>query len=224
MKYLSIVLAGFLVGAAIACLAVYYNPLTDERVDELGSFDWVFDYGFPGSGVLTFTHGGDLPLPVEPAGAPELWEKTIRSTTMAVVALEGDETEPTALASKLSVPSQETDFLTSGVIMNDYWLLTVPGEGSLFMVGDSNVWPLMKDTVVPVTLLNRPWPGPRDYQPTAGPGIRGTALVLGATGRFAAQEGSAIERYRVKRFGRANGIEEFAGEVHLRIVDTAPLE
>jgi hypothetical protein len=224
MKYLSIVLAGFLVGAAIAGLAVYYNPLTDERADELGSFDWVFDYGFPGNGVLTFTHNGEVPLPVEPAGAQELWEKTIRSTTMAVVALEGDEPTPAALASKLSVPSQETDFLTNGVILNDYWLLTVPGEGSLFMVGDSNVWPLIKDTLVPVTLLNRPWSGPRDYQPTSGPGLRGTALVLGATGRFETQEGSAIERYRVNRFDRAGGVEEFTGKVHLRIVDTAPLE
>lgn len=222
MKYLSIVLAGFLAGAAVACLAVYYNPLIDERGDELGSFDWVYHYGFPGQGVLAFTHGGAAPLPFEPAGAPELWEKTIRSAAMAVVALDGGEAAPAALASKISIPSEATDFLTNGVILNDYWLLTVPGGGSLFMLGDSNVWPLMKDTVVPVTLLNRPWPGPHDYQPTEGPGLRGTALVLGATGRFEAQEGSAIERYRVNRFSRADGVEDFAGEVHLRIVDTAP--
>jgi hypothetical protein len=109
-------------------------------------------------------------------------------------------------------------------MVDDYWLLTAPGEGSLFVLGDSNVWPVVRDNVLPVSLLDRPWAGPRSYRSTNGPGVRGTALAVGATGRFAGSEGSAIERLHLNGYSRAAGVESFAGELLLRLVEPAAAE
>ena len=218
MKYLWALVGGLLVGAAAGGVLLYFNPLTGSRAAEIGAFDRVLRYRFPAD-VSVFTHGGRAPLPLQPAGVAELWETTVRSSALGALTLSEDDGRPEAVASRIIAPSDRTELLGRGMIANDYWLVTVPGAGSLFVVAESNLWPLIKDTVLPVTLLGRPWSGTRSYVPTDGPGLRGTALVVGATGGFEAQEGSALERYRVNEFNRSEGLAELSGELHLRLVD-----
>ena len=218
MKYLWALIGGLLVGAAVGGLLLYVNPLTGSRAMGVGTFDRVLEYSFPAD-VSAFTHSGRAPLPLKPAVVPELWETAVRSTVLGVITLSGDDARPEAVASRVITPSDRTELLGRGMIADDYWLVTVPGAGSLFVVSESNVWPLVKDTVLPVTLLGRRWSGARSYVPTDGPGLRGTALVLGATGRFEVQEGSALERYRVNAFSRSEGLEDLSGELHLRLLE-----
>jgi hypothetical protein len=113
--------------------------------------------------------------------------------------------------------SADTDLLLNGVLLHDYWLLTLPNEGTVFVRAESNVWPFVKTTLVPVWFLGRPWRGPADYRTTAGPGAQGSAVVLGATGRVKGVEGSAVEQYRLTAFDRAAGSAAAIGELQLRL-------
>ena len=88
---------------------------------------------------------------------------------------------------------------------DDDWLVTISGEGSFFIRADSNLWPFLKETLIPVWYLDRPWQGPRNYRPTAGPGEGGSAIVAGATGRFANLEGTAVESYELSGFDKIRG-------------------
>ena len=85
----------------------------------------------------------------------------------------------------------------------------------MFLQADTNVWPFLKETL-PVWYLGRPWDGPADYRPTAGPGA-GTAAVLGATGRFVGVEGTAVEQYRLTDLDPASRSIAAVGELHLRM-------
>ncbi|HEX7081125.1 MAG TPA: hypothetical protein VF329_08940 [Gammaproteobacteria bacterium] len=212
--------AGLVAGIAVGGAVLYWNPITAAPAVAEGEFDRALHYALP-AGAVVLTHGGGLPMTRRPDDVAELWESALRSVAAGTLVLSGEDGAPEAVGSRITVPSERTDLLFEGVILDDYWLVTVPGEGSLFVVEQSNVWPTMKDTLLPA-VLGRGWPGPRSYTPTEGPGIGGTALVIGATGRFAAQEGSAVERYRLDRFTSAHGIEALAGELDLRLLDSAP--
>ena len=218
-RYLFVMAAGLLAGALVAAGLLYVNPLTATASGELGRFDRSLRYDFPADDVLILTHADSAGLPTVPADVTALWESSVRSTVNALIALAEGDGAPEALASKIMVPSARTELLDAGVVVDDHWLVTVPGQGSLFVLGHSNVWPAIRENVLPVQLLGRPWSGPRSYRTTQGPGLRGTALVVGATGRFRSQQGSAVERFELNAFSRGSGVESFAGELHLRLVD-----
>ena len=221
IKHVVTAVAGLALGAAAGAGLLYVNPLTAAPPAETGAFDRVLRYGFPSDDVLVLTHAGNVPMIARPAGVQELWESSIRSTVAGLVAMRESEGPAVAAASKITVPSARTDLLGAGVVVDDNWLLTVPGQGSLLVLGHSNVWPAIKENLLP-GLLGRPWTGPRSYRTTEGPGLRGTALVVGATGRFEAQHGSAVERFELDAFSRDGGFEKFTGELRLRLVSEDP--
>jgi hypothetical protein len=89
----------------------------------------------------------------------------------------------------------------------------------MFLRADTNVWSFLKETLLPVWYLGRPWGGPADYRPTAGPGATGAAVVIGATGRFAGLEGTALEQYRLTDLDPASRSIAAVGELHLRLAE-----
>jgi len=218
MRYAFVALLGLLIGAAAAGAVIYYNPLTETRGPEPDVADRTLHYDLPGE-VLGFTLG-ERALP---PGAAKIdggfWEETIDRTALLGLVLNDASNKPVAVASRLLAGSPSTDFLLSGVRVSDYWLLTIPQEGTLFLRADTNVWPFLKSTLLPVWYFGRPWGGPADYRPTAGPGEHGDALVVGATGRFTGLEGTAIERYRLTDLDPASRSVAAIGELHLRLVE-----
>ena len=213
-----VALLGFLVGAAGAGGVIYYNPLTntvgatpDESQRSLHSV-------LPGE-VLGFKLGERALPPGAAHTVDGFWEETIARTALLGVVLSDIDDKPVAVATRLIAGSPSTDFLLRGVRLSDYWLLTIPGEGALFLRADTNVWPFLKETLVPVWYLGRPWSGPADYRPTAGPGTTGAAVVIGATGRFTGVEGTALEQYRLTDLDPASRSIAAVGELHLRIAE-----
>jgi hypothetical protein len=208
MKYLAIALLGLLLGAAAAGAVLYFNPLTAERAPATGNYDGAWRYALP-QDALTFERGMGTYLPDEVAPAGELWEKSIQSSALLALRLRDAEGNPSAIASRLLAGSRETDLLLRGLLVADHWLITVPGQGSVFVRAETNVWPLLKDTVIPVRYLDRAWEGPIEIKPTAGPHSTGAALAIGATGSFASVRGEAAEAYRL------NGIAPLAADGQL---------
>jgi len=216
MKYLWTLLAGVLVGVTLALTALYFNPMTQSPGPLPASDDEVFTYGSPLTAELAFTHGNLSRLPTYPAGIPALWEGTINKSALSVVLLRGAD-GTAAVASRVSYPSEDTELLRNGVLLNDDWVVSIPGQGSLHINGQSNWWPFLKEMLIPVWYLGRPWSGPSDYAPTAGPANGARALVRGATGRFAGLTGTAAERYSVREFDDRVGPRQAVTEIYWRL-------
>ena len=216
MRYLVVAALGLLIGAAAAGAAIYYNPLIATKPSAQPDVaDRALHYSLP-SEVLGFALGDEVVPPGTPKHDSSLWEETIDRTAMLSLLLDDAHDKPTAIASRLLAVSPRTDFVLTGVRVNDYWLLTIPGEGTLFLRADTNVWPFLKETL-PVWYLGRPWKGPVDYSPTAGPGEHGEAVVVGATGRFAGLEGTAIEKYRLTDLDPAARSAAATGEIDFKL-------
>jgi hypothetical protein len=216
MKYLGVWLFGALVGAAAAAVLVYYNPLTERGGGT--SFDgaWALEYDFPDESAIAFTHDGHLNLPAMHREREPLWERSISALRIDALTLNSSDGVPTALVSRISAPSPETDLLLRGVVVSDLWLISVPGQGSLVVHGENNLWPLLKDSFVHVGLLRGEWRGPAEYAVTAGPIGRGAAEVYGVSGRFAGLRGTAGESYELRGFDREKGIEAMRGKLAIR--------
>ena len=216
MKYLFVAILGLLLGAAAAGAVLYYNPLTQRAAAAPGSADRVLHYSLPDQ-VLEFALGDDAELLGQATGDDGLWEETIDRAAVLGLVLNDAADRPAAIASRLLLASPATDLLLRGVLLSDYWLVTIPGEGTLFVQADSNVWPFVKQTLVPVWYLERPWQGPVEYLPTVGPGDANTAIVMGTAGAFEGRNGSAVERYNVTDLNAARRSAAAVGELHLHL-------
>jgi len=221
MKTLLVAFSGFSVGAAAALALLYYNPLTATPQVDVAASVRTLHYELPAQ-ALSFSRGERALLPGVAVGADELWEETISRAALLALSLDDADGAPAAAASRLLQPSKDTDLLLTGVVVNDFWLLTVPGEGSLFLRADSNIWPFLKSTFIPTWYLGRSWAGPADYRPTVGPGPA-SAVVIGATGRYTNLAGYASETYRVNALDRERRTVALAGELRLDVEETPVL-
>lgn len=220
MRYFWTLFAGFLLGALLAITGLYFNPLTGTLGPLPESDNTVFTYASPVTSELVFTHGNRSRVPSHPSGIADLWEETISKSALSVVLLRGSD-GTAAIASRISYPSEETDLLRSGVLLTDDWVVSFPGQGSLFVNAHSNWWPFLKQVLIPVWYLGRPWPGPSEYSPTVGPANGVWAFVSGATGRFAGLTGTAGERYLVQEFDEHVGPRRAQSELYWRLEDPA---
>lgn len=219
MKTLIVVVLGLLVGAALAGGVLYYNPMTETSAGEPGPTDRLLRYSLPDQ-VLDLALGEKAEWLGYSAGDDALWEETIDRTAMLGLVLTDEQNQPVGIASRLMAVSPDTDLLLRGMLVRDYWLVTLPREGTLFVRADSNVWPFVKQTLVPVWYLERPWHGPVEYRPTVGPGAEKTAEVVGIAGAFVERDGSAVERYSLTALDPVSRSAAGVGELYLHL--TAP--
>jgi hypothetical protein len=216
MKYLFVAVVGLMLGAAGAGLVLYFNPLAEKSAPMPNATDRVLRYSLPDH-VLEFAVGEDARLFGQETGEDGLWEETIDRAAVLGLVLNDGSNQPAALASRLLSTSPDTDLLLRGVLVSDLWLVTIPGEGTLFVQADSNAWPFLKETLVPVWYLEQPWSGPAEYWPTVGPGADESAVVVGVTGSFRGSEGSAVERYEVTALDPARHVALAKAELHLNL-------
>lgn len=214
MKYLLVLVVGCVLGAVTAAALLMVNPLTRRGGSEIAAADLHYRHALPES-YHALTHGGTLPGPHIPAEIDELWEKAVERSALALVALRDDQGAPAAVASRVAWPAKRTDLLTRGLIVDDLWLVTAPGRGSMFVTAESNLWPVLSDTLVSTRLLQRPFNGPRDYRPVAGPSSARMARVRGATLEFERMTGVATEHWRIENFDAAIGLERLTGELRI---------
>lgn len=207
---------GIIVGGAAGLALLYVNPLTLTRAVAPDAADRTLRYQLP-QHSLVFMHGDRALLPGTAASDEQFWEETISRTALLSLSLNDAANVPAAVASRLIQASTDTDLLLRGVLVSDYWLLTIPGEGSLFLRADTNLWPFLKQAFIPTWYLGRTWKGPADYQPTVGPGPQQSALIIGGTGSFADFGGSAVEQYRLTTLDPVSRRVALDGELRLHL-------
>lgn len=216
MRYLLVAIVGLVLGAAAAGAVIYFNPLAEKSSPAPNPAARVLHYSLPDQ-VLEFSVGEDARLFGQDTGDDSLWEETIDRAAVLGLVLSDAESRPAAIASRLMAPSMESDLLRSGVLVSDYWLITIPSEGTVFVHADSNAWPFLKETLLPVWYFDRPWQGPAEYWPTVGPSTDDSALVVGLTGSLRGSEGSAVERYELAALDPARRLASATGEIHLEL-------
>lgn len=217
MKYLLSLVFGILVGTACAAALLFFNPLTRSQGSAAADDAWVLSYSMRPADLWVSTHDDSVDLPVVPADLPLLYEQGIKGSILMAMPLQFSGGQ--AQATRISVPSANTEFLQSGFVTDDYWLVSVPGRGSLFVHAESNQWPLLRDTLVSVNWLRRDWKGAAEYLPTRGP-VRAGASVLGLSGEFAGISGHAKERIDVLSYD--SSALQLSGELLLELDDSAP--
>ena len=213
MKYLVVAVLGLFGGAALAGAMLYFNPFSLGSAAPSSS-GRVLQYTLPDD-VLELALGADARLLGVDGGADALWEETIDRSAVMGLTLNDANRQPVAIASRLTSVSPQTDLVLRGVLLSDFWLVTIPGEGTLFVHTDSNAWPFLKETLVPVWYLDRPWHGPAQYWPTVGPGTDDAGVVVGVAGTFSGGDGSAVESYELTALDRANGSALARGALHV---------
>jgi hypothetical protein len=216
MKHLLVAIVGLVLGAAAASVLLYYNPLAAKAASQPSPTARVLHYSLPDQ-VLEFAVGEDARLFGQDTGRDSLWEETIDRTAVLGLVLNDATNQPAAVASRLMATSADTDLLLRGVLVSDHWLVTLPGEGTLFVRAESNAWPFLKNTLVPVWYLERPWNGPAEYWPTVGPGADESGVVLGITGAFRGSEGSVVEHYEISALDRERDLALAKAELHLSL-------
>jgi hypothetical protein len=216
MKYLFVAVLGLVLGVVLAGAVLYFNPFSTTAAAQPNATDRVLHYSLPDD-VLEFALGADARLFGQELDDGSLWEDTIDRAAVLGLALKDDADQPVAIASRLMTVSAETDLLLRGVLLSDHWLVTMPGEGTLFVRADSNAWPFLKQTLVPAWYLERPWRGPEAFWPTVGPGSDEAAVVVGVAGGWRGREGSAVERYEITALDPARNVALANGELYLNL-------
>ncbi|MGD8339226.1 MAG: hypothetical protein PVH89_00510 [Gammaproteobacteria bacterium] len=199
MKYALSLTGGLLLGVISALALVYFNPLIRGQGEHTDNDAWVLEYRLAADETWLSTHDERVEIPLVPKAAPLLWEDGIRGAWLAAMPLEAGSGDAPAAATRISLPSSKTNFLNSGVVVDDYWLISVADAGTLLVRGTNNQWPLLRDTVVSVDLLRRDFAGPTTYDATRGPDD-GHAVVTGITGAYQSSRGRAHERVSLETY------------------------
>ena len=223
MRVLLVFFVGLLVGLSVAAALLYFNPLTDVEAPSADDAQWLL-YDSPLGSNLFLTHRGELPLRSNPDAVPELWESTIDGTVVLLVELRRSDGSLFGLGTRISALSEDTELLRNGVQLDSYWTVSAPGKGSLFVAQQENVWPVLKEVVLPTVYFTQGWRGTKGYALNAGPLPTGHGLVLGATGEFRDQRGRALERYELRRYSGTEGPVDMSAELGILLPPPAKTE
>lgn len=217
MKYVLGLLTGIILGVLVGGVLILFNPLTLNQSDPLMDPELVFNYALAPENTWLSTHDDRLEIPVVPRDAQLLWENGVKGGLIAAMPLDGESGSPSAAGTRISFPSSKTEFLHSGLLVEDYWLITVPDAGTIFVHATSNHWPLLRDTLVRVDWLKRSWNGPGQYKPTQGPANAG-AEVSGLTGAFEGLRGHGHEQLSLDSY--AGSLEPLTGQLMIKLSDS----
>lgn len=213
MKYLLALAIGLLLGAATGAALIYFNPMIMGASASPPAAGVSFDYALDGGRrVLVSTRDSVPGLPLTPARQPALWERGIRGSVLESVVLADDSGAAAAVATRLVVPSSASDAVRAGILTDDHWLITLPGRGSVIAAGQSNIWPLLRDSVVRVDLLKRPWEGAKRYSLLRG----GGADVTGASGEYLGIRGVMSESVALDDYAQS-GFAGLAGQIGIEL-------
>jgi hypothetical protein len=217
VKLLVTLFAGLLLGAVLALGLLYVNPFSRGASEAVvvGEDPLVLVHEAPPAGAAAFTRGPLLDWPTRPTDVPELWETAIDTTAAALLAPTREDGSPGAAVTRFSVPSADSRLLTRGLLLDNVWLVTFADDsGTAFVASRENVWPAIRDAVLPASRAPHRWEGRLELAPAAGPGPLGVGTVQGLNGEIAGRRGELVTRYELIRYAPETGP---AGEVTLEL-------
>lgn len=222
MKFVIALLAGILVGGALFLLLLYHNPfagnpslspllVSGQKLIELS-------YSPAPADVIALTNNGEVSVPPVPAGVEELWEPTVRRTRVLVTQLIDVRGEPAGIGIKFSSDSEQTRVLNADVLVDSAWHIWLPDRGSLFINQTENLWPYLRNVVVPARLSSSDdWRGTWFGITTSGPGALGTGRVTGGSGEFAGIRSESVESISARAWSVDGGPVAVTGSLSISL-------
>jgi hypothetical protein len=210
MKHVIALVLGLLVGALLFVLGMTYNPfvvdrslsplaVTDEEVMTL-NFSAV-----PAQSIL-FTNAGDLPVKPSPAKVQQLWEETIRQSSVMAVVMRDARNQTAGLGIKFSSLSEGTRLLNGEALVNSTWYVFLPDRGSLFIEQSENYWDVLREVYIPAYRNSaKSWKGNWIGDITIGPGVLGTAIVTGGAGSLRGTTMQSSESLSISAYSIEDG-------------------
>ncbi len=222
MKHALMLLAGIFTGAALAVLFFLLNPLTSSAtLSPLAVSEnqlMILRYSaVPGDAIL-HTNDGESRAQPNPAGVQQLWEPAIEHTSISVVELNDVRGNPAGLGIKIASLSESTRLLKGEANVDSVWHVYLPGRGSLFVGQRENYFDYLREIVIPAQwAASKNWKGQWRQNLTAGPGVLGTASVVGGSGMFAGLQSDGVEAYAARAYSAKTGPVAIDGELAIEL-------
>ena len=222
MKYVIALVLGFLVGAILFALGMLYNPFIGDRgVSPLSVTDAeviTLNFSSVPSESIVFTNDGESLQRPSPDKVQQLWEGPIRQTSAMATVVRDGRNRPAGLGVKFSSKSESTRLLQGDAIVDSVWYVYLPEHGSLFLQQTENYWPFLRDVAFPAWRSSaNNWRGSWFGDLTAGPGVLGTAVVAGGSGRLQDLDMEAVESMSVRAFSSETGLVAADGRLVIEV-------
>jgi len=225
MKYVTTLLIGMLLGAALFVVGMYYNPFAEQMmVSPLAvSTEEHLDFTFSAVPVETilYTDNGESIINTHPDRVAELREQAVEDTRIAVMRLNDSRGELVGIGIKFSSDSEQTALIKSQALVNSAWHIYVPGQGTMLIDQVENYWSYLREIVVPARWSSGDnWKGSYFRIVTQGPGALGTARVTGGNGNFAGMSSEAVESLTARAYSAIEGPVSMSGSLTITVPQT----
>jgi hypothetical protein len=224
MKYVVTWLAGAIVGALLFLVGLYYNPFANKpTVSPLAiSRQPLLDlsYSTVPAEAIAFINDGETGIAPTPEKISELWEPTIRDTTILITLLTDSRGDTEGLGIKFASGSERTSLLKGAALIDSAWHVYLPERGSLFIDQTENLWSYVRNIVLPARWSSADsWKGTWYGITTAGPNALGTARVSGSSGKFAGLTTEAVEAINARAYSALEGPVSATGNLTIAAAD-----
>lgn len=222
MKYLASFVAGIAAGVVLFLAAIYFNPITSRTtlspLTVSNNEIITFRYSAVAEDALVYTNDGDSQIAPNPPKVLQLWEPTVRSTTVMATVLRDSRNARVGIAVKFSSDSEESNILDGKAIVDSVWHIFAPGQGSLFVEQQENYWGYLRSIVIPAHWsAGDSWRGNWTGNVTVGPGALGTARIVGGSGLFAGLEMEGVESLSAGAYSVEDGPVALDGELAIEL-------
>jgi len=210
MKYVATLIVGIFCGAALFALGLAYNPFVGEAVlSPLAVTDsqtLTLGYSAVAADSVMFTNDGESRVSPYPQKVQQLWEAPIRQTDAMVTVLTDGRNQVAGMGIKMASAGESTRLLEGKALVNSVWYVYLPGRGSFFVEQTENYWGYLRDIVLPAYKSSAGiWKGEWTGNVTSGPGISGTARVVGSSSEFDGLEMLGAESLSVRTWRVSSG-------------------
>lgn len=224
MKYIIALVLGILAGVVLFAVGMLYNPfISDRGVSPLSVTDAeviTLNFSSVPSDSIVYTNDGESLQKPNPDKVLQLWEAPIRQTSAMVTIVRDGRNRAAGLGVKFASRSERTRLLHGDAIVDSVWYVYLPEHGSLFVQQTENYWSFLREVAFPAWRSSgNNWRGSWFGDLTAGPGVLGTAIVSGGSGRVKGLEMAGVESMSVRAFSAATGLVAADGRLVIEIPD-----
>ncbi len=224
MKYLIMLIIGFIVGAIATIALIFFNPFAVANpLSPLSVSDYELislNYSAVARDAIVFTNNGESQVRPKPPKVLQLWEAPIRQTEALVTVLRDSRNAAVGLGVKIASDSESTRLIKGEMLVDSIWHIYLPGRGSLFIAQTENFWSYAREIVVPAYWSSADnWKGVWHGNTTAGPGALGTARAIGGSGEFSDLDMEAVESLTARVYTVENGPVAMDGHLTIELRD-----
>lgn len=224
MKYVVSLIIGFLIGAALFGLGLYYNPFTSQTsVSPLAvTSERVIDllYSAVPQESILYTDAGDSNNELHPSRVAKLLEPAVSDTRIQVVDLQNGGGDLVGIGIKFSSESEQTRLIDAEALANSVWHVYLPGQGTFMIDQAENYWSYIREVALPARFNpGKNWVGTYHGVMTSGPSALGTARVTGGSGAFRGLQSEAVESLSARGYSAVTGPVSMTGNLTITMPD-----